>query len=74
VLATGGDDLLASPLDLGIRHVTGMPISMDRSLEPTSRQSMPGTAAIASAFSIPAAGEERDSDKRTMGSMIAGTS
>ena len=29
----------------------GMPSSIDRSLEPTSRQSMPGTAAIASAFS-----------------------
>jgi hypothetical protein len=28
-----------------------MPISMDRSLEPTSRQSMPGTAPIAAAFS-----------------------
>ena len=35
----------------GLPVSPGMPISIDRSLEPTSRQSMPGTAAIASAFS-----------------------
>ena len=35
---------------LGWPFSPGMPISIDRSLEPTSRLSMPGTAAIASAL------------------------